>query len=202
MPASRLRSVRRDRCAVKILLLIVALMLAAGGLLYGDPVRIASMQQSVASTAKHLSEAISTHVANANTPSSVNLTTGSIRAVEIERRNGNEFAVKAKINNVHAPMVVDTGATSVTLTWETAKAIGLPLEMLTYDVDVETASGRTRAARLTLDKLAVGDVVERSVPALVVPRGQLKNNLLGMSFLDRLESWEVRADKLTIRAYP
>lgn len=187
---------------MKILLLIVTLMLAAGGLLYGDPARIASMQQAVASTANQVSDALRTHVANTNASSSNNLTTGSIRAVEIERRNGNEFAVKAKINNVHAPMVVDTGATSVTLTWETAKAIGLPLEMLTYDVDVETASGRTRAARLTLDKLAVGNVVERSVPALVVPRGQLKNNLLGMSFLNRLESWEVRADKLTIRAYP
>jgi predicted aspartyl protease len=45
-------------------------------------------------------------------------------------------------------------------------------------------------------------VVERSVPALVVPRGQAKNNLLGLSFLDRLESWEVRNDRMTIRGYP
>ena len=30
------------------------------------------------------------------------------------------------------------------------------------------------------------------VPALVVKSGQLKNNLLGMSFLNRLASWEVR----------
>ena len=110
--------------------------------------------------------------------------------------------MRAKINNVQAPMLVDTGATSVVLTYETAKAIGLPLELLEYDVELETASGRTRAARLTLDRLAVGTVVERSVPALVVPRGQAKNNLLGMSFLDRLESWEVRADRMTIRGYP
>jgi aspartyl protease family protein len=186
---------------VRVLILIVALMLTAGGLLYGDPARIASMQQAVASTATDVSAALRTH-GSGKAASSANLTTGSIRATEIERKSGNEFAVKAKINNVHAPMVVDTGATSVTLTWETAKALGLPLDMLTYDVDVETASGRTRAARLTIDKLAVGEVVERSVPALIVPRGQLKNNLLGMSFFDRLESWEVRADKLTIRAYP
>ena len=92
--------------------------------------------------------------------------------------------------------------TSVVLTYDTAKAIGLPLELLEFDVDLDTASGRTRAARLTLDRLAVGTVVERSVPALVVSRGQAKINLLGMSFLDRLESWEVRADRLTIRGYP
>jgi hypothetical protein len=30
----------------------------------------------------------------------------------------------------------------------------------------------------------------------------MKTNLLGMSFLDRLESWEVRADKLVLRGFP
>ena len=74
--------------------------------------------------------------------------------------------------------------------------------MLEYDVDLETAGGHTKAARLTLDRLSVGHLVEKSVPALVVPRGQMKTNLLGMSFLDRLESWGVRADKLTLAGYP
>ena len=123
-------------------------------------------------------------------------------AVQIARGQGGEFALRAKINGVTAPMVIDTGATSVVLTWETAKAIGLPLEMLEYDVDVETAGGHTKAARLTLDRLAVGKLVEHSVPALVVPRGQMKTNLLGMSFLDRLESWGVRADTLMLHGYP
>jgi aspartyl protease family protein len=124
------------------------------------------------------------------------------RAVQIARGKGGEFALKAKINGVSAPMVVDTGATSVVLTYETAQAAGLPLELLEYDVDVETAGGHTRAARLTLDRLAIGRLVERSVPALVVPHGQMKTNLLGMSFLDRLESFEVHADRLMLRGYP
>jgi clan AA aspartic protease (TIGR02281 family) len=118
------------------------------------------------------------------------------------RGKAGEFALHAKINGVKAPMVIDTGATSVVLTWETAKAIGLPLEMLEYNVDVETAGGHTKAARLTLDRLAVGHLVEKSVPALVVPRGQMKTNLLGMSFLDRLESWGVQADRLMLHGYP
>jgi aspartyl protease family protein len=74
--------------------------------------------------------------------------------------------------------------------------------LLEYDVDLETASGHTKAARLTLDRLAIGKLVERSVPALVVAHGQMKTNLLGMSFLDRLESWEVRPDSLKLRGYP
>ena len=124
------------------------------------------------------------------------------RAVQIARGQSGEFALQARINGVRAPMVIDTGATSVVLTYETAKAAGLPLELLEYDVDVETAGGHTRAARLTLDRLAIGKLVERSVPALVVPHGQMKTNLLGMSFLDRLESWEVHADRLMLHGYP
>jgi aspartyl protease family protein len=123
-------------------------------------------------------------------------------AVEVQRGRGGEFSLQAKINGVKAPMVIDTGATSVVLTYETAKAAGLPLELLAYDVDVETAGGHTKAARLTLDRLAVGKLVERSVPALVVPHGTMKTNLLGMSFLDRLERWEVRADRLMLHGYP
>lgn len=172
------------------LLIVVVFLLLTGALVYGDAERIASVQKTMAATATGVTTALRSHASSA------------LRSVDIPRENGGEFAVRARINNVRAAMLVDTGATSVVLTYETAKAIGLPLEMLEYNVELETASGRTRAARLTLDRIAVGAVVERSVPALVVPRGQARNNLLGMSFLDRLESWEVRADRLTIRGYP
>ncbi len=107
--------------------------------------------------------------------------------------------VAAHINGTRVPMVLDTGASSVVLTQEAAKAAGLPIEVLNYTVNIDTANGRTRAAAVTLDRLAVGGLTERSVPALVAQPGQLKNNLLGMSFLNRLESWEVRGDKLRLR---
>jgi len=113
-----------------------------------------------------------------------------------------DFAVAAHINGAKVPMVVDTGATSVVLTQEAARAAGLPIEVLDYSVNVDTANGRTRAAPVTLARLAVGNLTEHNVPALVVQRGQLHNNLLGMSFLNRLESWEVRGDKLRMRGTP
>jgi aspartyl protease family protein len=168
----------------RVLLVILMLAATAGAVVaYGDPKQIARASDTVAELMRR----------RAASPA---------RAVQIPRGQAGEFALHAKINGVKAPMVIDTGATSVVLTWETAKAAGLPLELLEYDVDVETAGGHTRAARLTLDRLAVGKLVERSVPALVVPRGQMKVNLLGMSFMDRLESWEVRADRLMLHGYP
>ena len=120
-------------------------------------------------------------------------------AVEIARARGGEFQIGAQVNDARLAMVLDTGASAVVLTQEAAKAAGLPIEVLNYDVTVETANGRTRAASVTLDRLAVGSIVERAVPALIAKPGQLKTNLLGMSFLNRLQSWEVRGDKLVLR---
>jgi aspartyl protease family protein len=168
----------------RILLVLLVLAGTAGAVVaYGDPDQIARAGDTV-SQMLHRRAAV------------------PVRAVQVSRGQAGEFTLQAKINGVAAPMVIDTGATSVVLTWETAKAAGLPLELLEYDVDVETAGGHTKAARLTLDRLAVGKLVERSVPALVVPRGQMKTNLLGMSFLDRMESWEVHADRLMLHGYP
>ena len=124
------------------------------------------------------------------------------RTVEIVRGRGGDFSVSTHINGARVPMVLDTGASAVVLTQEAARAAGLPLEVLTYTVNVDTANGRTQAAPVTLDRLAVGGLIERSVPALVAQPGQLKSNLLGMSFLNRLESWEVRGEKLLMRGYP
>jgi aspartyl protease family protein len=166
------------------LLLVLLLMAATAGAVvaYGDPERIARAKDSVAEMLRK----------RAASP---------VRAVQIARGQGGEFTLQARINGVSTPMVVDTGATLVVLTHETARAAGLPLELLTYNVDLETAGGHTKAARLTLDRLAIGNLVERSVPALVVPHGQMKTNLLGMSFLDRLERWEVRPDRLVLHGY-
>jgi aspartyl protease family protein len=127
---------------------------------------------------------------------------GRGRVVEIARGTGGNFAVATQVNGARIDMVVDTGASSVVLTQEAAKAAGLPLEVLSYTVTVETANGRARAAPVTLDRLAIGGIVERSVPALIAQPRQLRSNLLGMSFMNRLESWEVRGDRLIMRGYP
>jgi aspartyl protease family protein len=123
-------------------------------------------------------------------------------AVEFARGRGGEFQVTTEINGARVSMILDSGASAVVLTQEAARSAGLPMEVLNYSVAVDTANGRTRAAPVTLDRLSVGAIVERSVPALIAQPGQLKTNLLGMSFLNRLESWEVRGDKLVLRGFP
>jgi aspartyl protease family protein len=124
------------------------------------------------------------------------------RSVEVGRTNSGDFDVSAQINGARIAMVLDTGASSVVLTRNDAKAAGLPLEVLEYTVAIDTANGRTRAAPVTLDRIAIGGLEERSVEALVAQPGQLKTSLLGMSFLNRLQSWEVSGDRLLLHGYP
>lgn len=124
------------------------------------------------------------------------------RNVEVARMANGDFDVTVQINGARIAMVLDTGASSVVLTREDAQAAGLPVEVLAYTATIDTANGRTRAAPVTLDRIAVGALVERSVAALVAQPGQLKTSLLGMSFLNRLQSWEVRGDRLLLRGYP
>lgn len=124
------------------------------------------------------------------------------RTVELVRGNSGDFQIFTEVNGRRVPMILDTGATTIVLTNDAARAAGLPIEMVKYTVNVDTANGRTRAAAVTLDRVAVGGIVERSVPALVAQPGQLRTNLLGMSFLNRLQSWEVTGDRLVLRGYP
>jgi aspartyl protease family protein len=124
------------------------------------------------------------------------------RTVEVARGRGGNFVVVTQINGARLPMILDTGASSVVLSHEAAKAAGLPLEVLSYSVPVDTANGRTRAAPVTLQTIGIGGIVERDVAALIAQPGQLRQSLLGLSFLNRLEGWEVRGDRLLLRAYP
>jgi aspartyl protease family protein len=124
------------------------------------------------------------------------------RTVEVGRANDGDFSVSAQVNGARVRMVLDTGASSVVLTRDDARAAGLPLEILNYSVTIDTANGRTRAAPVTLDRLSIGGLEERSIDALVTQPGQLKTSLLGMSFLNRLQSWEVSGDRLFLRGYP
>jgi aspartyl protease family protein len=121
------------------------------------------------------------------------------RSVEIPRGRGGDFHVPAQVNGAPVYMVLDTGASAVVLTPDDAKAAGLPLDMLHYTVEIETANGHARAAEVSLKQVSVGFITERAVPALIAQPGQLKESLLGMSFLNRLESYEMRGDRLLMR---
>ena len=78
------------------------------------------------------------------------------RTVQIARGAGGSFSVVGQVNGARISMVLDTGASAVVLTHEAARAAGLPLEVLKYSVNVDTANGLARAAPVTLDRVSIG----------------------------------------------
>jgi len=96
-------------------------------------------------------------------------------------------------------MIVDTGASTIVLRPEDAKKAGIDVSKLSFTVPVLTANGRTVAARVRLNSVAIGPLQREDVDALVAEPKALTESLLGMSFLGRLRSYEFSGDFLTLR---
>jgi aspartyl protease family protein len=147
--------------------------------------------------------AVATRVAGELSPAGrmvgVTTTEDGERAVRVRRRVDGHFVVRAAVNGQAMTLLVDTGASTVVLTPTDAQRAGVDTGDLSYTVEVHTANGTTYAAPVTLRSLAVGPLLVRDVNALVAPPGSLKENLLGMSFLRRLRSYEFSKDYLTLR---
>ena len=120
--------------------------------------------------------------------------------VIIGRRLGGEFVIAAKVNNAPASFLFDTGASTVVIRAQDARKIGVDTASLDYDVRVTTANGSAMAAETRLDQIAVGPIVVHNVRALIARPGALAENLLGMSFLERLQSYSVERGKLVLKA--
>jgi aspartyl protease family protein len=121
------------------------------------------------------------------------------KAVRIRRRPDGHFIARTDLNGLTLTMLVDTGASTVVLRPADAQKIGIDIDKLRFTVPVQTANGTTYAAPVKLRRVAVGSIAFNDVDALVAKPGALRDSLLGMSFLNRLRSYEFSGDFLTLR---
>ena len=77
-------------------------------------------------------------------------------------------------------------------------ALGLSPRSLDFTAPVQTANGITHVAPVTLDRVRVEDITIRDVPAAVAEKGALGTNLLGMTFLGRLKSFQIQRGELVL----
>ncbi len=108
------------------------------------------------------------------------------------------FVFEGTVNDRPLTFMADTGATMVALTYEDAKQVGLSPHSLDFSARVETANGIARVAPVMLDRVRVGDITVRNVGAAVAEKGALATNLLGMSFLGRLQSFRIQGNELVL----
>jgi aspartyl protease family protein len=133
------------------------------------------------------------------TAMTVEESSNGVTEVRIRRRLDGHFNATVDVNGKPISMIVDTGASSIVLTPRDARKVGIDTGTLSYAIPVLTANGRTMAARVRLDTVAIGPLDRTKVEALVARPGALTQSLLGMSFLSRLRSYEFSGDFLTLR---
>ncbi len=109
------------------------------------------------------------------------------------------FLVKGKVHDTPVTFVADTGATTVLLSHDDAVRIGIDMDGLSFRLPVQTANGMTLAAPYRIKRLSIGEISRTNVAALIAQPGMTHTSLLGMSFLGRLSSFEVRGDRLVLR---
>lgn len=119
--------------------------------------------------------------------------------VAITADKSGHFNVVALVNGTHVDMVADTGATVVALTYEDAQRVGIPVRSLKFVSPINTANGTAFAAAATIDSIAVGGIEVRNVRAAVSQPGTLFKSLLGMTYLQKIRSFEMSGDQLILR---
>jgi len=124
---------------------------------------------------------------------------GAIDEIRIPASRDHQFYVTAAVNNAPAPFLVDTGASYVALRDSDARRAGVYAAWTDFSHPVRTANGETKAAYVEIDVIEIGGLRVEKVKAFILADDQLGVNLLGMSFLSRLESVEARGGELVLR---
>lgn len=119
--------------------------------------------------------------------------------VVLHKSLGGHFVTSVDVDGVSVPMVVDTGASSVALSYEDALRFGIDPARLSFTRTILTANGRAMAAPVRLQQVAIGPILRTDVEGLVVEEGKLDQSLLGMSFLSTLQSLQMQSDELRLR---
>ena len=104
----------------------------------------------------------------------------------LPRGSDGHFRGKAVIGGRAIPVLVDTGATLVALTYEDALAAGIAAGSLHFGDLSYTANGPAYFARVNISEMRLGGITLRDVKASVGQPGLLRETLLGMSFLGQL----------------
>lgn len=117
--------------------------------------------------------------------------------VSLRADSDGHFRVEARVGGRIVPMLVDTGATVVALSFEDGEKLGLIRRGDYMDVRMSTANGVAGAKRVTLQDVRIGSVKVDDVAAVVMSPGAMDGSLLGMSFLGRLRKVETGRGRMT-----
>lgn len=117
--------------------------------------------------------------------------------IEIQKSSDNHFYLMAKVNGKNVIFLIDTGATTTTLTEKDAKRIGINLNDLKYNQIIQTANGTSFSADAKIENFEVGNFRINDF-WILVNKNLSENSLLGMNFLKKLKGYEVFNNKMIL----
>lgn len=109
------------------------------------------------------------------------------------------FTARGRMNGRHVDFLVDTGASLVFISRKVARRIGIDLRKLRYDQMAQTAAGKIKFAYVTIKEIRIGSIRVRNIKTAVSFSENISNNLLGMSFLSQIKSFEFKGSRLILR---
>ena len=108
------------------------------------------------------------------------------------------FYIEVSINQVPVRMMVDTGASDITLSPGDAARLGFSPQEQDFTRNYSTANGAVKGAPVMLDTVAIGSIMLTHMPASI-DHGMMETSLLGMSFFKQLHGFSVQGDRLTLK---
>lgn len=176
-----------------IVTFLLAAAVAATIGLYLDPKLEASEDANAAESTSATPNVASLAVDSAETQQTAR------RTATISARPDGHYWTRALVNRkASVEFMVDTGASIVALTYDDAQKMGLRPHSLDYRWEIHTAGGVTLGASVLIESIQINQVKVKNVEAMVL-RTDLKQSLLGMSFLRELYSYEFRGNRMIIQ---
>ena len=118
--------------------------------------------------------------------------------VRIRQAPDGHFWVTAEVNGKSVRFLVDSGATTTSLSRDTAERVGI-VPSSGFQAMVQTANGVVMVDRGRADTIAVGGIARRDVAVHISDAfGDL--NVIGMNFLSTLSGWSVEGRTLVLRS--
>lgn len=116
----------------------------------------------------------------------------------ISASEGGGFHANGTVNGTPVRFLVDTGASSIVLSPGDARRLGIDLDSLVFNRAYETANGIGYGASTVVDELTVGHIRLTRVP-VSINGAPMRSSLLGMTFLNRMKSFNISGRKLVLR---
>ncbi len=116
----------------------------------------------------------------------------------LTRRYNGHFWIRAFVNNVPIDFLVDSGATGIVMSTADADAASIDYDLSDIPVLSNTANGVSKSYRASIGEMKIENSVYQDVNIYVSPTlGD--TNLLGMSFLNQLQSWRVSGNQMILQ---